>query len=79
MLVVNQKMADKLSTAEGPHYLCSPEGKVFGHYIPFEKGTIYFEDLDPFVGEEEMLRQISDEGGVPIAELQAQLKSRKKK
>ena len=51
---------------------------MLGHYIPFE-GTFYFEEMEPDVGVEEMLKQISDEGGLTIAELRTLLKSRERK
>ncbi len=78
MLAVDHNMANELSAVKSPQYICSPEGRILGHYVPVE-GTIFVEDLKPGISEEEMRRRAESGDGLTTAEVLARLKSRERK
>jgi hypothetical protein len=76
MFEVDHNTANRLSAAKGPQYVCNPEGRILGHYVPI-KEEVYAEDLDPRISEEELRRRSQEESGRPLSDILAEWERRR--
>ena len=77
MFEVDKDTANRLAEVKESQYICSPDGRILGHYVPLE-GTAYVEDFEPRISEEEMQRRLNDEEWFTTKEVLARLKSRER-
>lgn len=74
MFEVDKDTANRLSALNDSQYICSPDGRILGHYVPLE-GIAYVEDLEPPpMSKEETQRRLS-ENWFTTEEVLARLKS----